>query len=207
MFTGIIEAVGSVTSLKLSGKEGFIEVENPFGKEIKTGDSIAVDGTCLTVTNLDASKIGFFVSGATISATKAAHYKKGAIVNLERAMQANGRFDGHIVTGHVDTVGRITAVNKIEKGIEIDFTIDESFSQLIVDRGSVAVDGISLTIASAKKTGFTVSVIPETLKRTAFDKNLKAGMAVNIEFDILGKYVQKIVGKGKSDIETLLKKL
>ena len=209
MFTGIIEAVSTVTKIEKKGSECRISLKNPFGHGIKTGDSIAVDGVCLTVESFTDSTISFFVSKSTLEKTIAAKYNTGSTVNLERAMPADGRFDGHIVQGHVDSCGKVTEIRKIGDGTEIKITFDKKFADLTVPRGSVTVNGVSLTIAELDGNTFKISLIPETLKRTSFAETLKTNAEVNLEFDILGKYVAKIMKRGRSDadFENLMEKL
>ena len=153
--------------------------------------------------------ISFFVSKATLEKTIAGNYSSGSAVNLERAMPANGRFDGHIVQGHVDSCGKVTEIRKIGDGTEIKITFDKKFADLTVPRGSVTVNGVSLTIAELDGNTFKISLIPETLKRTSFAETLKTNAEVNLEFDILGKYVAKIMKRGRSDadFENLMEKL
>lgn len=209
MFTGIIEAVSEITRIEKSGSECRLCVKNPFGKEIKTGDSIAVDGVCLTVETFSGENISFFVSKATLEKTTAGSYNAGTAINLERAMPAGGRFDGHIVQGHVDSCGKVSEIRKIGDGTEIKITFDKNFEDLTVPRGSIAVNGVSLTIAELAGNTFKISLIPETMKRTSFGKVLKTGTAVNLEFDVLGKYVAKIMHRSGNDeaLENLIEKL
>lgn len=209
MFTGIIEAVSAVTKIEKNGSECRLSIKNPFGHEIKNGDSIAVDGVCLTVENFNDGTISFFVSKSTLEKTIAAKYDTGSIVNLERAMPADGRFDGHIVQGHVDSCGKVAEIKKIGDGTEIKITFDRKFADLTVPRGSVTVNGVSLTIAELDGNTFKISLIPETLKRTSFAGTLKTGTEVNLEFDILGKYIAKIMKRSGNDeaLENLIEKL
>jgi len=208
MFTGIIEAVSEITKIEKSGSESRISVKNPFGNEIKTGDSIAVDGVCLTVESFSRENISFFLSKATLEKTIAAKYTPGSTVNLERAMSANGRFDGHIVQGHVDSCGKVSEIRKIGDGTEIKITFDKNFEDFTVPRGSISVNGVSLTIAELAGNTFKISLIPETMKRTSFGKILKTGTEVNLEFDILGKYAAKMLKRtGNDDFESLIEKL
>ena len=209
MFTGIIEAVSKVTKIEKKGSECRISIKNQFGKEIKNGDSIAVDGICLTVESFTEENISFFVSKSTLEKTIAGKYNTGSPVNLERAMAADGRFDGHIVQGHVDSCGKVTETKKIGDGTEIKITFDRKFADLTVPRGSVTVNGVSLTIAELDGNTFKISLIPETLKRTTFAETLKTGAEVNLEFDILGKYVARIMHRGGNDpdFENLMEKL
>jgi len=209
MFTGIIEKTGEVARLTATGPERTLTLKNPFGSDLKTGDSIAVDGVCLTVTAFDAKNMSFFVSAETVKKSIAATYKPGTAVNLERALLFGGRLDGHIVTGHVDTVSRIAAVKKIGAGIELAVTIPPEFAHLTVDRGSIAVNGISLTIAELRGGTAVVSLIPETLARTSFAAGVKAGDTVNLEFDLLGKYAARLLSPQLRDekLRALIEKL
>lgn len=209
MFTGIIEAVSEITRIEKSGSECRLCVKNPFGNKIKRGDSIAVDGVCLTVETFSGENISFFVSKSTLEKTIAGSYNAGSTVNLERAMPAGGRFDGHIVQGHVDSCGKVSEIRKIGDGTEIKITFDKNFEDLTVPRGSIAVNGVSLTIAELAGNTFKISLIPETMKRTSFGKVLKTGAAVNLEFDILGKYAAKMVKRAGNDeaLENLIEKL
>ena len=191
MFTGIVECFVKIKKIKRSGSEGVLEIENPFGDEIKAGDSIAVDGTCLTVEKFDNSSITFFISHSSLSKTVATEYRSGTVVNLERALKYNGRLDGHIVSGHVDSVSVVQNVKQIGKGVEITVgsTLDDA--PLIVDRGSVALNGVSLTIATVEQGSFIISLIPESMERTTFATGIRTGMKVNVEYDMLGKYVAR----------------
>ena len=191
------------------GSECRLSLKNPFGQDIKNGDSIAVDGVCLTVESRTDGTISFFVSKSTLEKTIAAKYNTGSTVNLERAMAADGRFDGHIVQGHVDSCGKVAEIKKIGNGTEVRITFERKFSDLTVPRGSVTVNGVSLTIAELDGNTFKISLIPETLKRTSFAETLKTGAEVNLEFDILGKYVSKIMHSSgnDADLENLIEKL
>jgi len=209
MFTGIIESRSKVISMTKRGREYKLTIENPFGMELSNGDSVSVDGVCLTVEKFSDKDISFFVSAVTVAKTIASSYSSGVVVNLERAMRADGRFDGHIVQGHVDCIGSVAAVKKIDKGVEVRFSFGKNGSLFVVERGSVAVNGISLTCAEAGDGFFVVSLIPETLSRTSFSSIPETGKKVNIEFDIIGKYVAKVLGKAENShsMESLLAKL
>jgi riboflavin synthase len=209
MFTGIVENTAKVIRLTGSGNEYRLTIENPFGTVLSVGDSVSVDGVCLTVEKFSEKEMEFFVSSATVSKTLASAYSAGSIVNLERAMRADGRFDGHIVQGHVDTTGTVASVERIGKGVEISFLVDSKFRHLVVERGSVAVNGISLTCAEVSGETFKISMIPETLHRTTFSNVPSVGRKVNIEFDIIGKYVAGMMEKGgrEKDLMNLLEKL
>jgi riboflavin synthase len=195
MFTGIIETIGTITSV--SGKAGGMTLTvqlNSMAQALKPGDSIAVNGVCLTVTRLSGDTAIFDVSAETLGRTTLKNSRPGQSVNLERAMPADGRFDGHIVQGHIDGVGKISSIQK--QGDFAVFTVESSVELLdqIVVKGSVALDGISLTVASIKGKSFTVALIPETLSRTTWGQS-KVGDTVNIETDILLKAVRKQLEK------------
>lgn len=209
MFTGIIEKTSFVMQVRKKGAEYELLIGNPFGNDVSEGDSIAVDGVCLTIVEFNSSSMLFFVSRSTVEKSIIAGYRTNTPVNLERAMKADGRFDGHIVQGHIDTKGTIASVRKINDGVEIMTSFDPQFSNLITARGSVCINGISLTTAEVSGSSFMVSLIPETLKRTTFSNTLSAGQSVNIEFDIIGKYVARLSGKSgsSSNLENLLGKL
>ena len=204
MFTGIIEEVGKIRYKGMS----YLKIEaNKILKDIRIGDSVAVNGFCLTVTDFDKTTISLDVMNETLGRTnlRAAHI--GNSVNLERAMPMNGRFGGHIVSGHIDGVGKITSVSK--DGIALWFTVAASDDILrgIVMKGSVAIDGVSLTVAETGRGFFKVSVIPHTQAATTLlNKNI--GDTVNIETDIIGKYIEKFLcSKGENnvlDMDTLV---
>lgn len=181
MFTGLIETTGTVKS---TGR-GF-QVEAGKDLDLIRGDSLSVGGSCLTVTKIEGRQLYFDVSPETFRRTVTPI--SGSKVNLERSMSADGRFHGHFVTGHVDAVGTVTKVKKTSGFNEITFSFPGEHSLLLVDKGSITVSGISLTVVSLAGNSFSVAVIPETLKSTTAGE-WKPGYRVNLEFDILGKYV------------------
>jgi riboflavin synthase len=181
LFTGLIECTGIV---RTAGAVLLIETDKDLG--VARGDSLAVNGSCLTVTGIEGKRIGFDVSPETFRRIVAPI--PGMRVNLERSLAADGRLHGHFVTGHVDTIGTVTKVKKANRFAEITVTFPGEHSLLTVEKGSIALSGISLTIASLAETDFTVAVIPATLSETNA-KEWKPGFHVNIEFDIIGKYV------------------
>ncbi|SNX53802.1 riboflavin synthase [Thermoanaerobacterium sp. RBIITD] len=202
MFTGIIEEVGKVKRLQHGDfTKLIIECEKVIDGT-KVGDSIAVNGVCLTVTNIDKNLITADVMPETLKSSNLGSLKNGSIVNLERALSLTGRLGGHIVTGHIDTTG--TIINKIlDMNAHIfKISIDERYSKYVVSKGSIAVDGISLTVVEASMNYFTVSIIPHTESYTTL-KHKGVGDSVNIEVDILAKYIEKIIPK--RSIEDLLK--
>ncbi len=209
MFTGIVEACSKVQRINRKGKNAVMVIDNVFSSEkIQEGASIAVDGTCLTVTNVSEKSLSFFVSYETLSCTKAADYKYSSLVNLERAVKASDRLDGHIVQGHVDYTGNITAVRKVGAGNLISFSINRGFVPFFVEKGSVTINGISLTIAKLSEKDFSVMFIPETMSRTSFGKKISVGDKVNVECDIIGKYIRKHLESMKTpNYHSLLEKL
>jgi riboflavin synthase len=191
MFTGIIEDLGRIRSIsKFSGRWEF-RVETRLG-EIREGDSIAVDGVCLTATSVDG---GTFVADASLETLRVTTLKDKSpndVVNVERAMRADSRFGGHLVMGHVDAIGRIADMRNEGDSVRFEIEIPEDLSRYIVKKGSVAVDGISLTVNEQHDKRFTLNIIPYSASKTTIgSKNL--GDQVNVETDILGRYVEKFM--------------
>ena len=196
MFTGLIEEIGEIKIVKREGKSTRVFVKTSLSLE--KGASIAVDGVCITVEKIDKDGFWAFLSEESIERTRFKFVlKPGIKVNLERPLTLAARLDGHLVLGHVDTTGIIVSVKKKGSGAEMEFKLkDKYYTKFLVEKGSVAVNGISLTCFNIKDDSFKVALIPETLKKT----NLgfaKVGEPVNLEFDIIGKYVENmIVGRG-----------
>lgn len=202
MFTGIIEEVGVISRLSLSGNSGRIDVKASKVLEgTKIGDSIAVNGVCLTVTNLKPSGFIADVMPETITRSSLNILTTGSLVNLERAMPVDGRFGGHIVSGHIDGTGIIEEIYRDENAVRISIRAANDIMQLIVEKGSITIDGISLTVASADEDSFSVSVIPHTLAETSLIKK-EIGNPVNLETDIIGKYVQKLLKSSSSEVDS-----
>lgn len=194
MFTGIVEEAGTIKKLIISGNSGQIAVRAKKVLEgTKIGDSIAVNGICLTVTSLQADGFTADVMAETVRRSSLAECSAGDEVNLERAMAANGRFGGHIVSGHIDGTGVITSYRREENAVWVTIETVPEILNLIVEKGSVCIDGISLTVAKVGNTDFQVSVIPHTGEETTLLKK-KPGSRVNLENDIVGKYIQKLMG-------------
>ena len=191
MFTGLIESVCKVTSARQSGGAMHLTVDlGPLAEGVQTGESIAINGVCLTVTDLKGTKADFDISGETLSVSTLSRLNVSSGVNVERALRLNDRLGGHIVQGHVDGKAIIRTINKSGKFAEFDFEAESGLLALMVPKGSVAVDGISLTIAKLNKAGFSVVLIPETLERTTLGA-AKIGDNVNIETDIIAKMIKK----------------
>ena len=194
VFTGIIEECGTVLDVLKNGVSGSVQIQASTVLEgTKTGDSIAVNGVCLTVTKLTKSSFTADVMAETFRRTNLGNLGKNSRVNLERAMAADGRFGGHIVSGHIDGTGVISRIKEEGNAVWIYISAPQSILNLIVEKGSVAVDGISLTVAAVSDKEFAVSVIPHTRENTALSGK-KTGAVVNLENDIIGKYVQKLTG-------------
>lgn len=199
MFTGIIEEVGTVKEVQRNGNNSFIRIQaEKILYDIHLGDSIAVNGVCLTVTRYDGNIFQADVMNETLSRSSLGSLRTGSPVNLERAMSANGRFGGHIVSGHIDGTGTVIKIKN--DGIAVWYTIktSDSVMRYIVEKGSVAIDGISLTVAKVSKNNFSVSIIPHTAGQTILSTK-KVGDIVNLENDIIGKYVEKLTNPAKSE--------
>lgn len=206
MFTGIIEEIGEVTAIKRGAKSCEVSIRgNVVFSDLKIGDSVAVNGVCLTVTSIDKNVFTADVMPETMYRSGLGTLAKNSSVNLERAMPANGRFGGHIVAGHVDGVGFIRSMKNEDNAVWITITADENVMKYVVEKGSIAIDGISLTVAKVFKDAFSVSIIPHTASETTLLKR-KPGDKVNLECDIIGKYVEKLIGRQSNITEDFLKK-
>jgi riboflavin synthase len=194
MFTGIIEEVGEVVELKDTGAFRSILVRGrSVFDDLRHGSSIAVNGVCLTVRSRDADTFSAEMSRETLDRTSLGNLVKGAIVNLERPMRGDSRFGGHIVQGHVDGLGRIRRFDRAGDAWMLEVECPAAASRYIVEKGSIAVDGISLTVASMLDSGvFSVAIIPHTFENTNL-KAVKPGDPVNLEYDVLAKYVENLI--------------
>ena len=194
MFTGIIEELGTVKSLNMSGNSGSINIKaHKVLEKTQIGDSIAVNGICLTVTTLQPDGFTADVMAETVRRSSLGSAKAGDKVNLERAMSAEGRYGGHIVSGHIDATGTIMEYRKEENAVWVTVGTSAEILELIVEKGSICIDGISLTVAAVSDSDFSVSIIPHTGEETTLLKK-KPGDKVNLENDVVGKYVQKLLG-------------
>lgn len=201
MFTGIVEEVGTVREIRKGQTSSFIEIQaKTVLSDVHLGDSIAVNGVCLTVTEFSADSFRADVMNETLNRSSLGSLRSGSHVNLERAMPANGRFGGHIVSGHIDGTGVITDIRR--DGISVWYTIGTTAAVMryIVEKGSVAIDGISLTVAKVTDSSFSVSIIPHTAEQTVLSYR-KIGDTVNLENDIIGKYVEKLMNPQNSQKE------
>ena len=199
IFTGIIEELGVVKSIAINGASGCITIKAKKVLEgTQLGDSIAVNGTCLTVTSINSDGFSADVMAETVKRTSLSQVGKGDLVNLERAMILNGRFGGHIVSGHIDGTGTITKYTKEENAIWVTIKAPDEILDLIVEKGSICIDGISLTVATVSDQDFQVSIIPHTAKHTTLIHK-KVGSLVNLENDIVGKYIKKLMENNQEE--------
>ena len=194
MFTGIVEESGRIKRIEMNGNSGRIAIcAKKVLEGTKVGDSIAVNGICLTVTSLQEDGFTADVMAETFRRSSLGECRVGDAVNLERAMAADGRFGGHIVSGHIDGTGRISSLKREENAVWVTIKTTPEIMRLIVEKGSICIDGISLTVATVGDLDFQVSVIPHTGEETTLLKK-KPGSLVNLENDMMGKYVQKLLG-------------
>ena len=195
MFTGIVECVGEVESLRALGDAARLVVRAPaLAPELRVGDSVAVNGACLTVTEASRETIAFDAVRETLDRTALGDLARGGAVNLERALRADGRLDGHIVQGHVDATGRVRELVKQGRDVRLVLDCPGSLAAQLVPKGSVAIDGVSLTVVDVEPEGFDVALIPHTLEVTTLGR-LAPGRRVNLEADVLGKYVKRYVDR------------
>ena len=194
MFTGIIETLGTVTNLKKDGENLHISISSVISDDLKIDQSVSHNGVCLTVVELNEGTHTVTAISETLSKSNLGSLAVGDLVNLERCMQMNGRLDGHIVQGHVDQTAVCSALNEMNGSWVYTFQYDVSTGNVTVEKGSVSVNGISLTVFDSKADQFSVAIIPYTFNHTNL-QNIKAGSTVNLEFDIIGKYVSRLLNK------------
>ena len=207
MFTGLIEGTGIVKGVDRSGGDMTLSVAPGFDlPDCRIGDSISVNGVCLTVTGIQDDFFSAYVSAETISRSALGDMRRGDEVNLERALRLTDRLGGHIVAGHVDGVGRIIQVARVQRSWLIKVGIARSLARYTIEKGSVALDGISLTINHCDDASFEVNVIPETAIKTTLLKK-KTGDLLNVEVDVIAKYVEKLLSKGKASSNIDMKML
>lgn len=200
MFTGIIEHLGKITSIQTAGTNRIFDIRVPFKDSIQVDQSIAHNGVCLTVTHIHEQSVekGTHYSvtaiDETLQKTNLGKLKVGDIVNIERCMRVGDRLDGHFVQGHVDDVGLVEKIEDEDGSWVFHFSFDKKHAMLMVDKGSICVNGVSLTVVKSEENRFSVAIIPYTFAQTNFHQ-LKPGDAINLEFDILGKYMLKLMSK------------
>jgi riboflavin synthase len=192
MFTGIIENTGVIKEIQSNGTNKTFWITSPLSGELKIDQSLSHNGVCLTVEEIKNGMHRVTAIEETLLKTNLGAWQLGSIVNLERCMQLNGRLDGHIVQGHVDTTAECIAVIEKDGSWEYSFTFPEKFSALIIEKGSITLNGISLTLFNVGTNSFSVAVIPYTYKHTNIN-GLQKGDGVNVEFDMLGKYVKRML--------------
>jgi riboflavin synthase len=193
VFTGIVECVGEVEALRPLGDAARLVVRAPaIAPELRVGDSVAVSGACLTVTEAGRETIAFDAVRETLDRTTLGELAPGGAVNLERALRADGRLDGHIVQGHVDATGRVRELARRGRDVRLVLDCPADLAGQLVPKGSVAIDGVSLTVVNLEPEGFDVALVPHTLQVTTLGR-LAAGRRVNLEADVLGKYVKRYV--------------
>ena len=199
MFTGIIEETGVIENLQRGTNSAVLTIKaEKIFEDLQLGDSIAVDGVCLTVVSIHSSSFQADVMHETLNRTILAKLGRGSEVNLERAMQLNSRFGGHIVSGHVDGMGTIVNIQKDDNAVWFTIQAEPGIMRYVIEKGSITIDGISLTVAKVTEDTFSVSIIPHTLKMTIL-KNCRVGDLVNLENDIVGKYVEKLLMPPKKE--------
>jgi len=192
MFTGIIETLGKITGLQYEQGNLHITVESVIADGLKIDQSVAHNGVCLTVIALADSKHTVTAIEETLNKTNLGHLKTGDLVNLERCMQMNARLDGHIVQGHVDQTAVCIDFKELEGSWEYTFEYDAAQGNVTVEKGSICVNGISLTVVNSKANSFSVAIIPYTFEHTNLQQ-VRVGSVVNLEFDIIGKYVARLM--------------
>lgn len=194
MFTGIVESEGIVEQLSQNGENITLTINSEFSKELKVDQSVAHNGVCLTVVSKDDSSYQVVAIQETLDRSNLGELTPGAPVNLERCVKVNDRLDGHIVQGHVDCTGICKWVKENDGSWEFYFEYPESSGHVTVEKGSICVNGVSLTVVKSDDNGFSVCLIPYTFEHTNFNQ-IKAGSKVNLEFDIVGKYIAKMFKK------------
>ncbi|MBY7842378.1 riboflavin synthase [Vibrio fluvialis] len=200
MFTGIVEAVGTLTAITPKGEDITISVDA--GKldmgDVKLGDSIATNGVCLTVVEFNSHSYSADLSLETLKKSGFADYKVGDKVNLEKAMLPTTRFGGHIVSGHVDGVGEIVERNAVGRAIEFWVAIPAELSKYVAEKGSITVDGISLTVNDLRKNAFKLTIVPHTTQETTID-HFQVGRKVNLEVDVMARYLERLLNGGRDE--------
>lgn len=190
MFTGIIETLGEIKNISIEQANRVFYIESSIASQLKIDESISHNGICLTIEEIINTIYRVTAIDETLQKTNAGNWKKGDLINLERSLKINDRLNGHIVQGHVDGTSICITKKARDGSTEFTFQFDEKFSQLVIEKGSICLNGVSLTAFNVGRTDFTVAIIPYTYSHTNF-KNLKEGDIVNIEFDIIGKYMER----------------
>ena len=194
MFTGIIETLGTVQEIKKDKANLHITLASTITDELQIDQSIAHNGICMTVVAINKNLYTVTAIGETVKKTNISHWKIGDIVNLERAMKLGDRLDGHIVQGHVDQIGTCITALETNGSWYYTFEYDETIKNITIEKGSITVNGVSLTVVDSRNDQFSVAIIPYTYENTNF-KNFEVGTKVNLEFDLIGKYISKLYSK------------
>jgi riboflavin synthase len=194
MFTGIIETLGTVEEIKKDRDNLHITIASTITDELQIDQSVAHNGICMTVVSINENLYTVTAIGETVKKTNISFWEKGDIINLERAMKLGDRLDGHIVQGHVDQIGNCITANETNGSWFYTFEYDESVQNITIEKGSITVNGVSLTVVDSNKNDFSVAIIPYTQENTNFN-TFKVGTKVNLEFDVIGKYVAKLYAK------------
>jgi len=192
MFTGIIEAMGEIYSLTKEGSNVHIEVKSPITSELKIDQSVAHNGVCLTVVSIKGDNYVVTAIKETLDKSNLGELINGSLVNLERSMKLGERLDGHIVQGHVDQTAICTSVEEADGSWYFTFKYDSEYQNITIEKGSITVNGVSLTVVNSKENEFSVAIIPYTIENTNF-KSFKIGSKVNLEFDVVGKYLKRLM--------------
>ena len=194
MFTGLIEATGSVGAMESRGSATLLRVETPLAAELSVGDSIAVDGVCLTVTKAAPATFEATVSPETLRVTSLGHYREGTSINLERPLKADARLGGHFVLGHVDGLGTIRALDRDGECYWLEVVLPVPLMAYVIPKGSIALNGISLTVAGLDRNIIRVQIVPHTWTHTSL-QSARPGDTINVETDVIGKYVARLLGE------------
>ena len=192
MFTGIVEVLGKIINLAQENDNLHLTVESSFTEELKIDQSVAHNGVCLTVTSIENKNYTVTAIKETLDKTNLSSLEIGDIVNLERGMMMNARLDGHIVQGHVDQTATCTQIQEQNGSHIFTFSYNSTLNNVTIEKGSITVNGVSLTVVNSQRDSFSVAIIPYTYEHTTF-KNFEVGTTVNLEFDVIGKYVQRLL--------------
>ena len=194
MFTGIIESLGEITEIQPEKTNFHFTIKSELAPELKIDQSVAHNGVCLTVVKIENDTYTVTAIKETLDKTSLGHWRKGDRVNLERCTKIGGRLDGHIVQGHVDQIAKCESIKDENGSIVFTFTYNSDLGNVTIEKGSITVNGVSLTVVNSKEDSFSVAIIPFTLEHTQF-KFIEVGSVVNLEFDVVGKYVKRLLGK------------
>jgi riboflavin synthase len=197
MFTGIIEGTGEIRDIRKTGQELACTIQTPaFFSDCHSGDSIAVDGVCLTITSVKGNLLALDISAETLARSTLGTLRQGVVVNLERPLRLSDRLGGHLVSGHVDGTGIIEKLERHQESWIMRISVDQEMSRYLIEKGSIALDGISLTINKCKGKSFEVTIIPQTARATTIS-NKRQGDRVNVEIDMISKYIEKFLSRDR----------